>query len=412
MSANGGALRVNGERLWARLMGMGRIGATPSGGCNRQALTDLDIEGRRLLCTWAEAAGCAARVDVIGNLFLRRTGYHDELPVVLLGSHLDTQPTGGRFDGVFGVLAGLEVIETLNDHGITTRHPLELAVWCNEEGCRFPVPLLGSGVWAGQMSLASAYGVTDRDGRSVREELLRANILLGDNISRQPVRAAFEVHIEQGPVLEQYAKTIGIVTGVQHMCRYEMIVRGQEAHAGPTPMNMRRDPVRVLSDVLPRLYQAAAQHGDDARLTIGIIETQPKSSNTVPGTLRCTVDLRHPNAGPYRSLRDLAEQIVGAALARSGLEGEFRCAWESPGVAFDPSCIDAVRTASAALGYSTMEMFSGAGHDSCHIAKVVPASMIFVPCAGGLSHNEAESAKPADLAAGANVLLHAMLSLA
>lgn len=411
MSSSIGALRVNGDRLWSRLMAMGGIGATPSGGCNRQALTDLDIEGRRLLCTWAEAAGCTARVDSIGNLFLRRPGNDNALPLVLLGSHLDTQPTGGRFDGVFGVLAGLEVIETLNDHGITTRHPVELAVWCNEEGCRFPVPLLGSGVWAGQMSLASAYAVTDRDGRSVREELVRANIQIGESVTRQPVRAAFEVHIEQGPVLEQSAKTIGVVTGVQHMCRYEMIVRGQEAHAGPTPMNLRRDPVRVLANVLPRLYETTAKHGNDARLTIGIIETQPKSSNTVPGTLRCTVDLRHPEAVPYRSLRDHAEQIVEAALAGSGLEGEFRCAWESPGVAFDLNCIDAVRTACAALGYSSLEMFSGAGHDSCHIAKVVPASMIFVPCAGGLSHNEAESAKPSDLAAGANVLLHAMLSL-
>ena len=240
-----------------------------------------------------------------------------------------------------------------------TRHPVELAVWCNEEGCRFPVPLLGSGVWAGQMSLASAYAVTDRDGRSVREELLRANIPLGDNISRQPVKAAFEVHIEQGPVLEQYAKTIGIVTGVQHMCRYEMIVRGQEAHAGPTPMNMRRDPVRVLADrAAPACIQAAAQHGDDARLTIGIIETQPKSSNTVPGTATlhrrlCATRRR----GPYRSLRDHAERIVGAErLPAAGSRGEFRCAWESPGVAFNQNCIDAVRTAAAHLGYSTMEM--------------------------------------------------------
>ena len=405
-------LRVSGARLWSRLLAMGRIGATPAGGCNRQALTDLDIEGRRLLCDWATAAGCTPRVDAIGNLFLRRAGSEDTLPVVLTGSHLDTQPTGGRFDGVYGVLAGLEVIESLNDAGLVTRHPLEIAVWCNEEGCRFPVAMMGSAVWAGRMPLAAALALTDRDGRSVRDELARAGIAPGDSVQRQPVKAALEVHIEQGPVLEQRAKTIGVVTGVQHMCRYEIIVRGQEAHAGPTPMDLRQDPVRVLASSLPELYAAAAARGSDARLTIGIIETRPGSPNTVPGSLRFTVDLRHPDAGQYRSLRRDAQEILGRALAAQGLPGEVRCAWESPGVAFDAACIGAVRNAATTLGLPLLEMFSGAGHDACHLAQVVPTAMIFVPCAGGLSHNEAESADPADLEAGANTLLHAILALA
>jgi beta-ureidopropionase / N-carbamoyl-L-amino-acid hydrolase len=412
MSANLPALRINGDRLWSRLMDMGRIGATANGGCNRQALTDLDIEGRRLLRDWVTAAGCPVRIDAIGNLFARRPGRDDSLPAVLTGSHLDTQPTGGRFDGIYGVLAGLEVIETLNEHAVRTTHPIELAVWCNEEGCRFPVAMMGSAVWAGRLALDKAYALTDRDGRSVREELERAGIATGAPLARQAVKAALEAHIEQGPVLEQQGKCIGIVTGVQHMCRHEFVIHGQEAHAGPTPMQLRRDPVRALAAILPRVYTAAAQHGRDARLTIGIIETLPGSPNTVPGRLRFTIDMRHPQAREYQALRDEVDGIVRHATGEQGLSGEVRHLWEAPGVTFDPACIDAVRKATAALGFSGLDMVSGAGHDSCNTADVVPTAMIFVPCAGGLSHNEAENAAPADLAAGANVLLQAMLALA
>lgn len=404
--------RISGTRLWSRLMEMAEIGATPRGGCNRQALTDGDLEGRRLFSRWASAAGCTVRVDAIGNIFVRRPGREPTAPVVMTGSHLDTQPTGGKFDGIYGVLAGLEVIESLNDRGIETRHPIEVAVWCNEEGCRFPAAMMGSAVWSGRMPLSSAHALTDRAGRSVRQELERLGVDISAPISRQPVKAAFEVHIEQGPVLEQRSKGIGVVTGVQHMSRYEVIVRGQEAHAGPTPMDMRRDPIRVLADVLPSMYATAAGHGRDARFTVGIIETSPGSPNTVPGQLRFTVDLRHPDGAQYRSLRGRIEEIVQAALERQGLEGSIRCVWEAPGVVFDPACIDAVRNAAAALGCETMEIVSGAGHDSCNTAAVVPTSMIFIPCAGGLSHNEAESAAPADLETGANVLMHAVLSLA
>jgi N-carbamoyl-L-amino-acid hydrolase len=406
------APRVSGTRLWSRLMEMAEIGATSQGGCNRQALTDGDREGRKLFGSWATAAGCSLRVDAIGNIFVRRPGRDDTLPVVMTGSHLDTQPTGGKFDGIYGVLAGLEVVESLNDRAVETRHPIEVAVWCNEEGCRFPAAMMGSAVWSGRMPLASAYALTDRSGRSVRQELERLGVDISSPMSRQAVKAAFEVHIEQGPVLEQRAKTIGVVTGVQHMSWHEVIVRGQEAHAGPTPMDMRKDPIRVLADVLPALYAAAARHGQQARLTVGIIETSPGSPNTVPGQLRFTVDVRHPDGAQYRSLRNEIDGLVHAALERQGLEGSIRCVWEAPGVAFDPACIAAVRHAAAALGCEAMEIVSGAGHDSCNTASVVPTSMIFIPCAGGLSHNEAESAAPADLETGANVLMHAMLSLA
>ncbi len=405
-------LRVNGARLWSRLMEMAEIGATVHGGCNRQALTDLDLQGRNLLSRWAEAAGCRVRVDAAGNLFIRRAGRDDALPVVMTGSHLDTQPTGGKFDGVYGVLAGLEVIESLNDHSTATLRPIELAVWCNEEGSRFPMAMMGSAVWSGRLALETAYGLTDRGGTSVRQELERSGISTQAPIVRQAVKACFEAHIEQGPVLEAKSKTIGIVTGVQHMSRHEVVIEGQEAHAGPTPMHLRRDPVRVLADLLPALYAATAQRGPDARFTVGFIETLPGSPNTVPGRLRFTVDIRHPDAGQYRALRGELERLVHGALERQRQRGEVRCVWEAPGVSFDPGCVEAVRGAAAALGFDAMEMVSGAGHDSCNVSAVAPTAMIFVPCAGGLSHNEAESAKPADLEAGANVLLHAMMSMA
>lgn len=404
--------RVSATRLWSRLMAMAEIGATEHGGCNRQALTDADFKGRALFARWATAAGCAVRVDAIGNLFARRAGRDDSLAPVMTGSHLDTQPTGGKFDGVYGVLAGLEVIESLNDAAIKTLHPLEVVVWCNEEGCRFPAAMMGSAVWCGRMSLADAYALEDRAGRSVREELERGGVDLSASVAPHPVKAAFEAHIEQGPVLEQRAKRIGIVTGVQHMSRHEVIALGQEAHAGPTPMNMRRDPVRLLSDVLPAFYEAAANRGPDARLTVAVIETRPSSPNTVPGYLRFFVDLRHPERAHYESLREEIGNLVSKALERHSLSGHIRCVWQAAGVTFHPTCVAAVREAASSLGYAALEMVSGAGHDSVNLASLAPTSMIFVPCAGGLSHNEAESASQADLAAGADVLMRAMLSIA
>ena len=405
-------VRINGDRLWSRIMAMAEIGATAQGGCNRQALTDGDLAARNLLTRWAVAAGCQVRADAVGNLFLRRAGREDTLPVVLTGSHLDTQPTGGKFDGIYGVLAGFEMIETLNERGITTQHPIEVGVWCNEEGCRFPMAMMGSAVWSGRLPLKAAYALTDREGRSVRQELERLGLATEEPLTRQAVKAALEVHIEQGPVLEQRSKTIGVVTGVQHMSRHEVIVLGQEAHAGPTPMDLRRDPIRVLSEVLPLAYSAARAAGADARLTVGIIETFPGSPNTVPGKLRFTLDVRHPDGRQYGLLRAEIEKVVRGALANHGLEGEIRCVWEAPGVIFDPACVEAVRRATARLGYAAMDIVSGAGHDSCNVAEVVPTAMIFVPCTGGLSHNEAEDALPSDVESGANVLLHAMLSLA
>ena len=410
-AASPSALRVNGERLWSRLMAMARIGATPRGGVDRQALTEGDRAARELLVRWAQTAGYRPRVDGAGNLFLRKHHDADAAPAILIGSHLDTQPTGGRFDGVYGVLAGLEVVESLEEAGVRTRHPIEIGVWCNEEGCRFPMAMMGSAVWSGRLALDAARRLTDAAGRSVGAELERWGV--GDApVARQAVAAAFEVHIEQGPVLERCGKLIGVVNGVQHMSRHEITIEGREAHAGPTPMDLRRDPVRVLADALPALYAAAHEQGPEARLTVGLIETWPGSPNTVPGRLRFTVDVRHPDGRAYAALRGAVERVVRSARDRHALAGDIRCVWEAPGVTFDPACVSAVRRATAGLGYASMDLVSGAGHDSCNVAAVVPTAMIFVPCAGGVSHNESESALPADLAAGADVLLHSVLAVA
>ena len=404
-------IQVNGDRLWARIHEIARFGATPAGGCNRQALTDADFLARAAFTKWAERAGCSVRIDSIGNIFVRRAGADSTLPAVLTGSHLDTQPTGGRFDGIYGVLAGLEVIEALNDAGFATRHPFEVAVWCNEEGCRFPAAMMGSAVWASRMPIEQAYRLQDSTGTSVKDALEARGLVTSDRCEQQPIRAAFEAHIEQGPILERGRHMIGVVLGVQGMRRYEVVINGQEAHAGPTPMADRKDPVRGLADLLPALYALTDRFGPDARLTIGIIEVVPGSPNTVPGRVRFTLDVRHADEGQYLALLQGAEAAVTASLSRSALTGSIRRVWESAPVRFDAACVDAVRNAAQALGYSWTNIVSGAGHDSVNIARVVPTSMIFVPCKNGLSHNEAEDASKEDVVAGANVLLHAMLAV-
>lgn len=404
-----GQLRINSERLWSRLMKMGEIGATPAGGCNRQALTDEDKAGRDLFIEWCRRAGCEIRVDAVGNVFARRKGRDEALPPVITGSHLDTQPTGGKFDGIFGVLAGLEVIETLNDHDIETLHPVEVVVWTNEEGCRFDTAMMGSAVWAGSMPLSDAYALADRDGKTVADELNRIGYLGEHPASYGPVKAAFEAHIEQGPVLEADEKTIGIVTGVQHMSRHRIVIEGTETHAGPTPMSVRQDPMKALANFLPRLYAMAEKYEPDARLTFGFISAEPGSSNTVPGQLELTVDIRHPDKAAYDAMILEYREVVQQACDAQGTPFSMECFWEAPGVEFDTSCVNAVRNAVTTTGYDSMEIVSGAGHDACNVAAVAPTSMIFIPCKDGLSHNEAESAAPQDVEAGCNVLLHAML---
>ena len=405
------SLRVNQSRLWSRIEAMAVHGATPAGGCNRQALTDEDRAGRDLFISWCEAADLSVRVDEIGNIFARREGTKAQ-PPVMTGSHLDTQPSGGRFDGILGVLAGLEVVETLNDHGLETEHPLDIVVWTNEEGCRFDQAMMGSAVWSGAMSLEAAYQLTDSAGLSVRHELDRVGYLGGIAASHSPVHAAFELHIEQGPILEAEKLEVGVVSGVQHMSRHRITIQGQEAHAGPTPMSSRKDPMMALSDFLPQLYELAASLGSDSRITFGSIEALPGSSNTVPGQLTLTMDIRHPDVRRYEELRSQSYDVIAAACSKYGLPCRKEEFWSAEGVIFDEDCVAAVSRAVALMGYSSQHMVSGAGHDACNIAGVCPTGMIFIPCDGGLSHNESENISPEQAARGSNVLLHAMLDRA
>lgn len=393
-------------------MRMAEIGATAKGGCNRQALTDLDKTGRDLFVQWCQEAGCTVRVDRMGNIFARRPGRDDSLAPVIAGSHLDTQPTGGKFDGVYGVLAALEVVRSLNDDGVTTETPVEVVVWTNEEGARFSPAMIGSGVWAGEFDIDDAHAIADKEGCTIGGELARIDYLGEHEAAPFPVTAAFEVHIEQGPILEQEGKQIGVVSGVQGMRWYDVVLEGQPCHAGPTPMEMRRDPFQGLTRVLDQLYSLAKQHGPWGRVTFGDIKAEPGARNTVPERVLLSVDLRHPEAQTLAAMDASFRAIVSENCAKLGLSGDVRDEWHSPPVEFAPRCVDAVSEATKMLGYQHMKMFSGAGHDSVYVSRVAPTSMIFIPCEGGLSHNEAENASAEDLEAGCNVLLHAILAVA
>ena len=405
-------IRINGQRLWDSLMVMAEIGATERGGCNRQALTDEDKLGRDLFANWCREAGCTVSVDEMGNMFARRPGRNTDAPPVITGSHLDTQPTGGKFDGVYGVLAGLEVLRTLEEAGIETDAPLEVVVWTNEEGARFAPAMVGSGVWASEMQRDEVYAIEDKAGKRFGEELERIGYRGDLPAKPRPIRAAFEAHIEQGPILEAEALQIGILTGVQGARWYDLIIEGQPVHAGPTPMEGRRDPFRGVLPILEYCYELAEKYAPWGRATFGDIKAEPGSRNTVPERLIVNVDLRHPDPAVLDEMDRLFRTFVAKACEAKKLQGRVEELWHMPVTEFDPNCVDAVRRATAELGYSSMEMVSGAGHDALYVAKVAPTSMIFVPCKNGVSHNEAEDVKSEDLEAGCNVLLHAMLKMA
>lgn len=402
-------IEIDSCRLNKRIQEISEIGATLNGGSNRQALTDEDAEGRRLFIDWCESAACRVRIDSVGNIFARRQGSNLDADPVLIGSHLDTQPTGGRFDGVYGVLAGLEVIETLNDFQVLTEAPIEVVVWTNEEGCRFDTPSMGSSVWAGVLPQTEAYAQLDVEGHSVLSELARIGYLGETPAQPFPFRAAFELHIEQGPLLEQQDALIGIVVGTQHMSRHRLIIFGQEAHAGTTPMSMRRDPVRALSAMLPKLYSVADGHDPHSRITFGQINCLPGAVNTVPGKVEVRIDLRDPRPDIHDIMANDLYEIVESCCSEFGLEFAFEKYWEKPGVDFNAGCIKTVTNAATSCGYTSMKIISGALHDACNLSLHGPTSMIFIPCKDGLSHNESEYAHPDHIAAGGNVLLHAVL---
>ena len=409
MSTTETRIEIDSFRLNKRVQDIAEIGSTLNGGSNRQALTDEDAEARKLFINWCESSACTVRIDSIGNIFARRQGSNPDADPILIGSHLDTQPTGGRFDGVYGVLAGLEVIETLNDSQVQTVAPIEVVVWTNEEGCRFDTPSMGSSVWAGVLPQNEAYAQQDVEGQSVMSELARIGYLGETPAQPFAFRAAFELHIEQGPLLEQQDTLIGVVVGTQHMSRHKLTIFGQEAHAGTTPMSMRRDPVRALSAMLPKFYSVADGHGPHSRITFGQISCLPGAVNTVPGKVEVRIDLRDPRPDIHDAMaKDLCE-IVDRCCSEAGLEFTFEKYWEKPSVDFDTRCIQSVKNAATHFGYSSMEIISGALHDACNLSLHGPTSMIFIPCKDGLSHIEAEYADPAHVAAGGNVLLNAVL---
>jgi beta-ureidopropionase / N-carbamoyl-L-amino-acid hydrolase len=404
-------LRIDQERLWQSLMAMAEIGPTAKGGSKRLALTDLDRQGRDLFVRWCKDAGCSVSVDGMGNIFARRAGRRRDLPPVVTGSHLDTQPTGGRFDGVYGVLAGLEIIRTLNDAGYETDAPIEVVVWTNEEGARFAPAMVGSGVFAGAFDEAYGHGRADLDGKTMGEELKRIGYLGPEKTGGRKLGAYFEAHIEQGPILEAEGKTVGVVQGIQGIRWFEVTVTGSESHAGTTPMDRRKDAMLGCARIVDRINRIALAHPPGVS-TVGIVQVGPGSRNTIPGSAFFTVDLRHPRDATLLEMEAELEGAIAEICGALGLTAECKEIWWSPATVFDRDCVAAVREAAAAGGYAHRDIVSGAGHDAAYINRVAPTAMIFIPCENGISHNEIESATPADLAAGCNVLLHVMLGRA
>ena len=412
MAVDTGNLRINGERLWASLMEMAKIGATPKGGVCRLALTDLDRDGRDLFVKWCREAGCSVKVDQMGNIFARRPGRNNSLAPVGTGSHLDSQPTGGRFDGVYGVLAGLEVIRALNDAGIETERPVEASVWTNEEGSRFAPAMVASGVYAGVFTLEYGLSRVDVDGKTMGEELERIGYAGTEPMGGRDVHAFFEAHIEQGPILETEGQTIGVVTAAQGQRWYELTLTGQESHAGPTPMPVRRDALLGAARVIQLVNAIGLAHAPLAVSTVGMINSHPNSRNVIPGKVFLTVDFRCPDNAELARMDTALRAGVAEIAAAATLAHALTQIFQYDCVHFDPSCVQLVRAGGQALGYSTRDIVSGAGHDACYMSKVTPTAMIFVPCVGGISHNEIEDAKPEWIEAGANVLLSAMLAKA
>ena len=403
-------LTIDGKRLWDTLMETARFGATQKGGLCRLTLSDSDRQVRDWFKAQCEALGLTVTVDDMGNMFARRPGTRrNDLPPIAMGSHLDTQPTGGKFDGVLGVLAALEAMRTLVAAGYDTHAPIEIVNWTNEEGARFAPPMLASGVFAGVFSRDYAYARTDRDGKTFGEELGRIGYRGDTPAGAKKFSAMFELHIEQGPILEAEGKRIGVVQGAQGVRWYEITVTGQEAHTGATPMTMRKNALLGAARMIDRVDRIALEHPPDAVGTVGLIESRPNSRNVVPGEVFFTVDFRHPDETMLDAMEAELRAAFLAVLTPLQLSWHEARIWSVAPVKFSADLIDCVRKGAAAAGFSTRDIVSGAGHDACYISRVAPTTMIFVPSASGISHNEAESTAPSECAAGAQVLLNAVL---
>jgi len=404
-------VRIDRQRLWDSLMEMAKIGATEKGGVCRLALTDLDRQSRDLFIDWCKAAGCSIHVDAVGNIFARRPGKNPDRAPIATGSHLDSQPTGGRFDGVYGVLAGLEVIRSMNDLGIETEAPVEVVVWTNEEGSRFAPAMMGSGTFTGVWPLEETLARKDEAGVTFGEALKQIGYE-GEGLGDRPMGAYFEAHIEQGPILEAEAKTIGVVTGGQGQRWYEVTWTGQEAHAGPTPMASRKDALLAASKLVQAVNDIGFDNQPGACATVGMMKVMPNSRNVIPGQVWMTVDLRHPDGAVLDKMCETFQAKTKRIAESGGYEVQVEEIWYSPPTAFEPTLVSSVRKGAEVFDLPYRDMVSGAGHDAIYLAKKVPSAMVFVPCEDGISHNEIENATPDDLAAGCNVLLYAMLEQA
>ncbi len=401
-------LTIDRQRLWDQLMETAKFGGTAKGGIRRLTLSDEDRLVRDWFKAQCEALGCTVTVDSVGNMFARRPGRNGDLPPIAMGSHLDTQPTGGKFDGVLGVLGALEALRTMVEMGYETTAPVEVVNWTNEEGSRFAPAMLASGVYAGVFTPEFAYGREDREGKRFGEELERIGYRGAEPVGEHKLGALFELHIEQGPILEDEDKVIGVVQGVQGMRWYEVTVRGQELHTGATPMHLRKNALLGAARMVERVHQIALAR-PPAVGTVGLVEVRPNSRNVVPGEVFFTVDFRHPDDTVLDAMEDEFRAALAEVLPPLGLEFDEQRIWNSPAVKFAPDLIACVRHGAEQAGYATRDMVSGAGHDAAYLARVVPTTMIFVPCLGGISHNEAESTTFEECAAGAQVLLNAVL---
>ena len=412
MAAIGENLTINGERLWDSLMEMAKIGPGVAGGNNRQTLTDEDSEGRQLFLDWCKAAGCTMGLDQMGNMFARREGTDPEALPVYVGSHLDTQPTGGKYDGVLGVLGGLEILRTMNDLDIKTKHPVVVVNWTNEEGTRFAPAMLSSGVFAGVHTQDWAYDRVDAEGKAFGDELQRIGWRGDEDVGARKMHAFFELHIEQGPILEAENKQIGIVTHGQGLSWTQVTITGKDAHTGSTPMPMRKNAGLAMARVLDRVEAIALSYAPHAVGAAGHIDVYPNSRNVIPGKVVFTIDFRSPDLTVINDMEARLRTESQGICEAMEMDIEFEKVGGFDPVAFDATCVQAVRRAAERLGYGHMDLISGAGHDACWINRVAPTAMIMCPCVDGLSHNEAEDISQEWAAAGADVLLHAVLETA
>ena len=412
MTASGQNLRINADRLWDSLMEMAQIGPGIAGGNNRQTLTDEDGEGRALFQAWCEEAGCQMGLDQMGNMFAMRSGTDPDALPVYVGSHLDTQPTGGKFDGVLGVLGGLEVIRSLNDLDVKTKHPIVVTNFTNEEGTRYAPAMLSSGVFAGVHAQDWAYGRVDAEGKSFGDELKRIGWCGDEEVGTRKIHAFFELHIEQGPILESEGNDIGVVTHGQGLSWTQVTIIGKDSHTGSTPMPMRKNAGLGMARILEKVDNIAWSHKPHAVGAAGHIDVYPNSRNVIPGKVVFTVDFRSPNLEVIESMEERLHTEGQKIADEMDLEILFEKVGGFNPVTFDPKCVMAVRNAAERLGYKHQNIISGAGHDACWINKVAPTAMIMCPCVDGLSHNEAEDISKEWATAGTDVLLHAVVETA